>query len=212
MLDVLRDPDAVLALGAWAYAVLALAVALDSVLPLVPSEVLVVAAGAFAARGALDPRLAVPAVVAGGVLGDLVTYHVGRAGSRRARLAMAGSARRRALFGRLARSLARRRTATIVAARFVPGGRTGVGLLAGVTRQPRRSFVAASALGVALWALAMLAVGYASGRAADDLWVSLGLGVAMTAVVAVVAAWRGRRRVRSGTVAVLAREDAKIAA
>ena len=212
MLDVLRDPDAVLALGAWAYVVLAVAVALDSVLPLVPSEVLVVAAGAFVARGTLDLRLAVPAVVVGGVLGDLATYHLGRAGSRRAQRTMAATPRRRALFERLAWSLARRRTATVVAARFVPGGRTGVALLAGVTRQPRGVFAAASALGVSLWAFAMVGVGVVSGRSSDDVWVSIGLGVAVTTLVSAVAAVRGRRRAAPGIVTVLEREDAKIAA
>ena len=212
MLDLLRDPDAVLALGAWAYAVLALAVALDSLVPLVPSEVLVVAAGAFAARGVLDPRLAVPAIVVGGVVGDLVTYHVGRAGSHRARRAMAGSPRRRVLFERLARSLGRRRTTTIVAARFVPGGRTAVGLLAGVTRQPRPAFVAASALGVALWAVTMLGVGYVTGRSTDDVWVSVGLGVAVTTVVSTIAAWRARRRPAPAIVTAMEQRDAKIAA
>ncbi len=206
MLDLLRDPDAVLALGAWAYVLLALAVAADSVLPIVPSEVLAVTAGAFVARGSLDVRLVVPAVIAGGVAGDLVTYHVGRAGSRRVRRAMATTPRRRQFLVRLQRSLGRRRTTTIVAARFVPGGRTAVGLLAGVTRQPRRAFVAASTLGVSSWALYVLGLGYVTGRSADDLWVSIGAGVAVTTLLSGGAALVGRRR-RGPVIDVTAAED-----
>jgi membrane-associated protein len=212
MLELLHDPDALLALGAWTYAVLALVVAVDSVVPIVPSEVLAVTAGAFVARGSLDVRLVVPAVIAGGVAGDVVTYHLGRAGSRRARRAMTATPRRRQLFDRLQRSLTRRRTATIVAARFVPGGRTGVGLLAGVTRQPRRACLAASTLGVSLWALYVLGLGYLTGRSSDDLWVSVGVGVAITTLVSLLTAVHGRRHRDATIVAARLEEDARIAA
>jgi membrane-associated protein len=193
VLELLRDPEAVLALGAWAYVLLALAVAVDSVLPLVPSEVLVVTAGAFVARGSLDVRVVVPAVIAGGVVGDLATYHLGRAGSRRVRRTMTSTPRRRQLFVRLQRSLGRRRTATVVAARFVPGGRTAVGLLAGVTRQSRRAYLAASLVGVGLWATYVLGLGYVTGRSADNAWVSIAAGVAVATLVSAVAAVRSRR-------------------
>lgn len=214
MLELLGDPDAVLALGAWTYAVIALAVALDSVVPVVPSEVLTIAAGALVARGALDVRFAVVAVIAGGVAGDLVTYHVGRAGSRRARRLMDATPRRRRLMDRVGRGLARRRTTTIVAARFLPGGRTAVGLLAGVTRQPRPAVVGASLLGVTLWAAYALGLGYVGGRSVDDLWISVAAAVAVSVLVGGLAAVAGRRRRRSRDAIAAAPigGDAKIAA
>ena len=93
------------ALGAWAYVVLACAVLADGVVPLIPSELLCVAAGAFAATGRLNPWLVLPAVVAGGVLGDQATYHLGRAGSARAVRTLTATPRRRRLFDRLHRAL-----------------------------------------------------------------------------------------------------------
>jgi membrane-associated protein len=126
VLQALNHPDAVLSLGAWAYVVLAFAVLADSVVPLVPSEVLCVAAGAFAATGRLNGWLVLPAVIVGGVLGDQATYHLGRAGSGRVVRTMTATARRRRLFDRLHGALSRRRTSTVVVARFVPGGRTGM--------------------------------------------------------------------------------------
>ncbi len=215
MLQALDHPDAVLALGAWAYLLLACAVFVDSVVPLVPSEVLCVAAGAFAATGRLNAWLVVPAVIIGGVLGDQATYHLGRAGSRRACRTMSATPRRRQFFDRLHGALSRRRTTTIVVARFLPGGRTGIGLLAGMTGQPRRGYAAASLLGVSLWAGYLVGAGYVAGRAADSMWVSIGIALALMSIVSVVAALRGRRR--SGVVPglrqdgeTLGREDSRL--
>jgi membrane-associated protein len=190
---LLHRPEDVLTLGAWAYVVLALAVCVDCVLPLLPSEVLCVAAGALAASGRLNGWLVVPVVVAGGVVGDQITYHLGRAGSRRAGRTMTATPRRRRFFDRLGRSLSRRRTSTVVVGRFLPGGRTGVGLLAGVTGQPRRAYTAASLLGVSLWALYVVGAGYVVGRAAGGVWPSIGIAVALTSLVSLVAALRARR-------------------
>ena len=193
MLQALHHPDAVLALGAWAYVVLALAVLADSVIPLIPSELLCVAAGAFAATGRLNGWVVLLAVVVGGVLGDQATYHLGRAGSRRAMRTMTATPRRRRFFERLQGALSRRRTSTIVVARFVPGGRTGVGLLAGMTAQPRRGYAAASLLGVSVWALYLVGAGYVAGHAVDSVWVSIGIALTLTVLVSAVAALRSRR-------------------
>jgi membrane-associated protein len=210
VLQALNQPDAVLSLGAWAYLVLACAVFVDSVVPLIPSELLCVAAGAFAATGRLNGWLVLPAVVAGGVLGDQATYHLGRAGSRRAVRTMSATPRRRRFFDRLHRALSRRRTSTIVVARFLPGGRTGIGLLAGMTRQPRRSYFAASVLGVSLWATYVVGAGYVAGRAADSVWMSIGIALALMSIVSVAAAIRGRRRPAERISAAPPREDAMI--
>ncbi len=166
-----------LALGAWAYVVLALAVLADSVIPLIPSELLCVAAGAFVATGRLNGWVVLPAVVIGGMLGDQATYHLGRVGSRRAVRTMTATPRRRRFFERLQGALSRRRTSTIVVARFLPGGRTGVGLLAGMTDQPRRGYAGASLLGVSVWAVYLVGAGYVAGHAVDSVWVSVGIAL-----------------------------------
>jgi len=85
---------------------------------------------------------------------------------------------------------------TIVTTRFVPGGRTALGLLAGVTRQPRRAFIGASLVGVAPWAGYVLRLGHVGGRSVDDLWISVGAGVAVSALVGGAVAAVGRRRRR----------------
>ena len=58
----------------------------------------------------------------------------------------------------------------------------------------------------------MFGIGVVGGRASDEMWVSPALGVAVTTGVSAVAAVRGRRRARPGTVSVIERGDAKIAA
>jgi membrane protein DedA with SNARE-associated domain len=63
-----------------------------------------------------------------------------------------------------------------------------------MTAQPRRSYFAASVLGVSLWATYVVGAGYVAGRAADSVWVSIGIALALLSIVSVVAAVRARRR------------------
>src|SRR6185437_890389 len=129
------------------YALALLFPALDAVLPLVPSESLVITLG-VATAGSLDPRIAVLVALAavGAWAGDNLCYVLGRRfGPFVERHAFSGErgARRR----EWARAtLERRGAALIVACRFIPGGRTAVTVTCGVTLYPRRPFVAATAV------------------------------------------------------------------
>jgi membrane-associated protein len=96
------------------------ACALDAVLPIVPSEAVVIAAAVLAAKGELSIWL-IALAAAGGFLGDTGSYVLGRT---------AGAAAARRLFrspkakGRLTwagEALERHGATIIVVARFVPG-------------------------------------------------------------------------------------------
>ena len=78
-------------------------------------------------------------------------------------------------------------------ARFLPGGRTGVGLLAGMTDQPRRGYAGAVvARGLAVGAY-LVGAGFVAGHAVDSVWVSIGIALALMVVVSAVAGVRTRR-------------------
>ena len=96
------------------------ACALDAVLPIVPSEAVVIAASVLATRGEVSIWLVALAAAAGGFLGDIGSYGLGRT---------AGAAAARRLFrspkakGRLkwaGEALDRHGATIIVVARFVP--------------------------------------------------------------------------------------------
>src|SRR5215216_6218161 len=123
------------------------ACALDAVLPIVPSEAVVIAASILATRGELSIWLVTVAAAAGGFLGDTASYVLGRtAGASAARrLFRSPKAKRRLDWA--GDALDRHGATIIVVARFVPGGRTATTFTAGTVRLPWPRFAAADAVG-----------------------------------------------------------------
>lgn len=173
------------------------ACALDAVLPIVPSEAIVIAASVLATKGELSIWLIALAAAAGGFLGDTGSYVLGRT---------AGAAAARRLFrspkakGRLTwagGALDRHGATIIMVARFIPGARTATTFTAGTVRLAWPRFAAADAVGATLWAMYAAGLGYLGGETFErrPLYAFLfGLGVALLVALAVEAARRLRRR------------------
>lgn len=90
----------------------------------------------------------------------------------------------------------------IIAARFVPGGRTAATFTAGVIRYRPRRFVAWATAAGALWASYAGLAGYLGGRVFEErplLALALAFGLAAGLVVAAEAIHRLRARRPSGT-------------
>jgi membrane-associated protein len=173
------------------------ACALDAVLPVVPSEAVVIAASILATRGELSIWLVAVAAAAGGFVGDTGSYVLGRtAGAAAAgRLFRGPKARRRLDWAGAA--LERHGTTIIAVARFVPGGRTATTFTAGTVRLPWPRFAAADAVGASLWAAYATGLGYLGGETFERRPLAaflFGLGVALLVSLAVEAARRLRRR------------------
>jgi membrane-associated protein len=171
--------------SALTYPAIVAAVALDSVLPVAPGETVVVTAAVLAADGELSVLLVFLAGMLGGVLGDNVTYGLGVTFGRRAerRLFRASKARERVEWAR--DQLDRRGWPIILAARFIPGGRTATTFSAGTLGMPWRRFLAIDLAAAALWSAYATLLGYLGGTAfAEGLWKPL---VAATVVAVLVA-------------------------
>lgn len=182
----------VVTLGIWAYAVLAALVAVDSLLPLVPSEATVIAATAVAAAGDLSVPGVFTAAAIGAAIGDVAVYLVGRfAGTsdigRRIRSPRSAVARR--LIERV-RTLG---CPAIVFGRFVPVGRTGVAALAGIHRMPARVYLPAAVAGSLAWAGYMTALGRIGGLVATGLLAQVAIGIGVGLVVLVLVGRSTRR-------------------
>mgnify|MGYP001243339371 CR=1 FL=1 len=173
--------------------------ALDAVLPVLPSETVVIAFG-VATAGSADPRIAllVGCAAAGAFAGDNLCYLLGRRfgpAVQRRFFATRKGARARAW---AERSLDRFGPPLIVVCRFIPGGRTAVTLTCGLTGYPRRRFVAATAVAAVVWALYAFFIGRLGGRAFEDnpwagLAIAFGASIAITAVIEVFRRWISRR-------------------
>lgn len=170
----------------------------DVLLPLVPSETLVIAASVLAGQGDLLIWVIVPAAAVGAFLGDNVSYWLGRkVGDPLARRFFDGKEARSRLAW--AEGAIRRRGAfLIVIGRFIPGGRTATTFAAGTLEMDYRRFLVADGSAAAIWAVYISMLGYVGGASFEDnLWLPLAsaLGIAMLVGLA-IEAWRRLQRRR----------------
>jgi membrane-associated protein len=162
---------------------------LDAVLPILPSETIVIALG-VATAGSTDPRIAVLVLLAaiGAFAGDNLAYVIGRRfGPVAQRRFLAGErgARRRAW---AEHTLDRYGAGLIVVCRFIPGGRTAVTVTCGIVGFNRRRFVLATACAGAIWASYAYFLGRLGGAAFEGrpwagLLLALGAALALSGVV-----------------------------
>jgi membrane-associated protein len=164
--------------------------ALDAVLPVVPSETVVIAASVLAAEGRLWIWLVALAAAAGGFLGDVGSYLLGRTvGAAAARRLFRGDKAKRRLDW-AGNALARHGAAIIVVARFIPGGRTATTFTAGTVHMAWPKFAAADAAGAILWAIYAAGLGYLGGETFERRplhALAFGLGAALLIALAVEA-------------------------
>jgi membrane-associated protein len=180
--------------------------ALDAILPVLPSETVVIALG-VATAGSADPRIAVLGTLAacGAFAGDNLGYILGRrfapAAERRFFAGQRGSRRRAWAEGVLDRF----GVLVIIVCRFLPGGRTAVTLTCGIVGYRRSAFVAATACAGVIWAGYAFFIGRLGGQTfADRPWAGLLLALGASLVLSAVAEllrrtrpWRWLGRVRS---------------
>jgi len=184
----------------WSYAIIFAFALLDALIPVVPSETSVVTAGVLAGAGEMSLALIVLVAASGAVLGDNAAYGIGRGfGEGAARKIARGDRGSRGL--RWAqRELDDRGGQLIVAARFIPGGRTLVTLGAGSLGFPWRRFVAFDVLAGCSWALYAALLGYFGGKAFEEqpwkgLIAALLIAFAIAGGIELARRLRGKERV-----------------
>jgi membrane-associated protein len=171
--------------------------ALDAILPILPSESVIIALG-VATAGSTDPRIAllVACAAAGAFVGDNLCYLLGRRFGPAVWRRFFSTPKGMRAHAWAERSLARFGAQLIVVCRFIPGGRTAVTLTCGLTGYPRRRFIMATALAAVIWALYAFFLGRIGGRVfKDNPWA--GLIVAFGASIVISAAIEGIRRLRA---------------
>jgi membrane protein DedA with SNARE-associated domain len=194
--DLLRLVTETALASPWLLAVIAGLAVVDALLPVVPSEALIIAAGVAAAAGEQDLLAVVAAAAAGSFLGECAGYGIGR----RVGPAVRGrSARRAQDHDRVVRLLHRRGGTVLLTARFVPAGRTVATLASGAVRYPVARFVGFTAAGSVLSASWSALLGFAGGAAfAHDTGTALlvGFGIATAVGLLLEGGRRVARRVR----------------
>jgi membrane protein DedA with SNARE-associated domain len=174
-------------LGGWIYVIVLVVVALDAILPVMPSESVVITGAVLAAAGDASLPLVILAGAAGALGGDLASFLIGRRyQARRVAAGVGGELGGRA--GKAVRwaegQLASHGPGTLLVCRFVPGGRTAATFTAGFVGMPAASFGATAAAGAAIWTLQSALIGFVGGQAFhDNLLLGVGLGVGLGVLV-----------------------------
>jgi membrane-associated protein len=141
---------------------------LDSVIPVVPSETMLVVGGVAAGAGHQQVALVILAGALGAFAGDNLAYQLGRSHETRIRhLLFRGEKGERRLQWATSQ-LDKRGGLLLITARFIPGGRTAVTIASGVTHQPRRRFMIYDAIAATIWATYATLLGYIGGKTFED--------------------------------------------
>ena len=136
----------------WSYLVIFAVAYLDVIIPLVPSETLVVTAGVIASSGDLYLPLVILCGALGAFLGDNTVYFIGRRWGDSVKRRFFKSKKAAERLAWADRQLDERGGELIVVARFIPGGRTAVCLSAGGLEMPWRRFATFDAIAAIVWA------------------------------------------------------------
>src|SRR3954469_15720299 len=162
------DPTQLAALAGWIYVIVFAVAFLDAVIPVMPSESVVVTASVLAARGDVSLPLVLVAAASGAAAGDAFSFVLGtRVRRRRAAAALATGAAPE-LGGRAGKAvrwaeglLQSHGHGTLIVARFIPGGRTATTFTAGFTGMRPRTFASGIGVGAVLWAGQAGLIGFA---------------------------------------------------
>lgn len=161
----------------------------------VPSTALLLAIGALVGAGVIAPGPLLVFAIVGAVLGDAISYELGRWMGPSALRHRALSRRRRAV-ARARLFIRRAGMAAMILGRFTGPVRSFVPLVGGMLKMNRAKFQVANLIGAVLWIPVMLAPGYLAARGMAALpagWLEP-LMIAVAVGVLAFMIWRRGRR------------------
>jgi membrane-associated protein len=184
----------------WSYPLIFAIAALDAFFPIVPSETLAITGGVLAGSGDLDLMLVIVAASAGAIVGDNISFFIGRWVGEKTLKRWFRTDKARGRLEWAERQLDERGGYLIVIARFIPGGRTAVTFASGyVPTMPWRRFIVFDVIAGVIWGCYTALLGYLGGRQFEEQpWKGLLLAFAVAVVFAAsVEAVRHLRRRRA---------------
>lgn len=158
---------------------------LVAVVPLAPTEAVLIGAGVLAAAGEVPLYLVVLIAAVGCLASDLINFGAGRRLGMKALAKVNRNSRARAMVVWTADQLAARGETVLIAARFLPAGGIVGALLTGALRWPLRRFLPVAAAGSALWSLYPATVGYVGGQLVEEVWLAMLLSVGAATVISI---------------------------
>jgi len=189
----------------WSYLAIFAVAVIDAFFPVVPSESAVILAGALAGSGeGLNVFLIILVAWAGAVVGDNISYGIGKFAGERTVKRLFRSEKAHQGFDWAERQLAERGSYIILVARFIPFGRTAVTFTSGYTKGlPWHRFFRYDVIAGGVWATYATMLGYIGGKQFEEqpwkgILVGLGIAFAVAALIELVRRWREKRTAPEG--------------
>ncbi|GAA5012321.1 DedA family protein [Acinetobacter puyangensis] len=152
--------------GTWIYVILFLIIFVETglvVMPFLPGDSLLFAAGALAATGAMNPWMLIVLLFVAAVLGDTLNYHIGKYIGPRVFEIESRWINKEYLYKTQA-FFEKHGGKTIIFARFIPFARTFAPFIAGVSHMHYRYFLSYNIIGAACWVCSFILLGYLFGN------------------------------------------------
>ncbi|KNH19606.1 membrane protein [Arthrobacter sp. ZBG10] len=160
----------------------------DAIFPPIPSEMVVITAGALSADGRANFFLITALSALASWVGDMVVFQLFR--QRLSHILDRwkwGRKVHRGIHQGLAKAGRSSTYGTIIGARFLPGGRLATCAAAGIANVSLRGFSLCAGLGAIVWAFWLVGLGYFTGSATRlPFWASSLIGVALGLVIGAV--------------------------
>ena len=129
-----------------------------------PGDTLLFAAGFFAAQGKINLAVAIVALFAGAVLGNMLGYEIGRRGGPKTFDHPDSVFFHKENLDKAHAFFERHGGKTVILARFIPIIRTMASPLAGMGKMPYVQFMTYNLIGAILWVPVMTLIGYWAGK------------------------------------------------
>jgi membrane-associated protein len=161
------------------------------IMPFLPGDSLLFAAGAVASRGFLSAPLLAVGLFAAAVIGDTVNYQIGKAIGPRVMKSESSRWFNKKHLVKTHKFFEKYGPKTIVLARFVPIVRTFAPFVAGAGAMNYRTFIVYNLVGGAAWVTLMLGSGYLLGQIpfVKERFELIVIGIVVLSVLPMVIEW-----------------------
>lgn len=180
--------------GSATYAILMAIVFVETgfvVMPFLPGDSLLFAAGAVASRGFLSAPLLALGLIAAAIVGDTLNYQIGKAIGPRAMKSESSRLFNKKHLVKTHKFFEKYGPKTIVLARFVPIVRTFAPFVAGAGAMNYRTFIVYNVVGAVAWVTLMLGSGFLLGQIpfVKQRFELIVVGIVVLSVMPMVVEW-----------------------
>jgi membrane-associated protein len=180
--------------GSTTYAILFAIVFVETglvVMPFLPGDSLLFAAGAVASRGFLNPALLTVGLIVAAIVGDTLNYHVGKAIGPRVMKGESSRIFNRQHLDKTHKFFDKYGGKTIILARFVPIVRTFAPFVAGAGAMNYPRFIAFNIVGAVAWVTLMLGSGWLLGQVpfVKERFELIVIGIVFLSILPMVVEW-----------------------